>query len=74
MEAKKEPDSVREPDAEVKAPETLPQTNQPGSSSAGPSDDVTEAAYDFTALLDRLDSDDTSCRRWSVPHSCLLGV
>ena len=63
VETKKEPDSARKPAAEVKAPETPPQTNQPGSSSAGPSDDVTyqqtEAAYDFAALLDRLNSDDT---------------
>ena len=61
-EVKREPDSAREPAAGVKAPETPPQTNQPGSSSAGASDDVsyqqTEAAYDFAALLDRLDSDD----------------
>ena len=61
-EVKREPDSAREPAAGVKAPETPPQTNQPGSSSAGASDDVsyqqTEAAYDFAALLDRLDSED----------------
>ena len=58
-EVKKEPDSKREPAAEAKAPETPPQADQPGSSSAGPSDDVTyqqtEAAYDFGALLDRDD-------------------
>ena len=58
----KEPDSVREPAAGVKAPETPPQANQPGSSSTRPGDDVTyqqtEAAYDFAALLDCLDSDD----------------
>ena len=61
-EVKKEPDSKRKPAAEVKAPETPPQADQPGSSSAGPSDDVTyqqtETAYDFGVLLDRLDSDD----------------
>ena len=39
-EVKREPDSAREPAAGVKAPETPPQTNQPGSSSAGASDDV----------------------------------
>ena len=70
-EVKREPDSKREPAAEVKAPETPPQADQPGSSSAGPSDDVTyqqtEAAYDFGALLDRL-TPTTSCRRW--PTSC----
>ena len=61
VETKKEPDSAREP-AGVKAPETPPQANQPGSSSTGPGDDVTyqqtEAAYEFAALLDCLDSDD----------------
>ena len=62
VETKKEPDPAREPAAGVKAPETPPQANQPGSSSTGPGDDVTyqqtEAAYDFAALLDCLDSDD----------------
>ena len=62
VETKKEPDSAREPAAGVKAPETPPQANQPGSSSTGPGDDVTYqqtgAAYDFAALHDCLDSDD----------------
>ncbi|CAE7615589.1 unnamed protein product, partial [Symbiodinium pilosum] len=38
-EVKKEPHSVTERAAEVKAPKTPPQADQPGSSSAGPSDD-----------------------------------
>ena len=42
---------MREPAAEVKAPETPPPADQPVLP-------ATEAAYDFAALLDRLDSDD----------------
>ena len=73
-EVKKEPDSKREPAAEVKAPETPPPADQAGSSSAGPSDDVTyqqtEAAYDFGTLLDRLDSDDKLQKGLPVSHPC----
>ena len=53
-----------------------PRLTSLGAQSAGASDDVsyqqTEAAYDFAALLDRLDSEDKL--QLPVPHPCLLGV